>query len=165
MTQVHVDLVQYLLMQRQCDGKFHPISYYSKTASLTESRLHNYELETLAIVYAIRRFHIYLQGLSFKIALNNSLYKSTGFSPSVLLFGVEQRGSVVDELTKYLDSKLNNINYDMTQNREIAYENICKAQETNLEQFSRGHKSALQFIVGDFVVIKNVDCRYFSGTK
>lgn len=90
-------------------------------------------------------------------ALNNSIHSSTGFAPSVLLFGIEQRGKIIDELTEYLDEKLETEPSDMTQLRKKAYENLCKAQEINLEQFGRCHKPAPQFEEGNFVVIKNVD--------
>lgn len=56
-----------VLLQRKADGKFHPIFYFSKRTSEAEARYHSYELETLAIIYAIKRFRIYLQGIRFKI--------------------------------------------------------------------------------------------------
>lgn len=39
-----------ILMQRQSDNKFHPIFYFSKRTTDTESRYHSYELETLYCV-------------------------------------------------------------------------------------------------------------------
>lgn len=63
-----------MLLQRQDDNKFHPISYFSKTASSAESKYHSFELETLAIIYALRRFRTYLEGMPFKIITDcNSL--------------------------------------------------------------------------------------------
>lgn len=56
-----------VLMQRQGDGKMHPVYYYSKATSANEARCHSYELETLAIVYALRKFRTYLYGVTFKI--------------------------------------------------------------------------------------------------
>lgn len=55
-----------ILMQKQ-DGKFHPIFYFSKRISTSESKFHRYELELLCIIYSLRRFKIYLQGIEFKI--------------------------------------------------------------------------------------------------
>lgn len=49
-----------VLLQRQDDKKLHPISYFSKTASSAESKYHSFELETLSIIYALRRFRPYL---------------------------------------------------------------------------------------------------------
>ena len=55
------------LMQKKADGKMHPVFYYSKRTTDSDSKLHSFELETLAIIYALNRFRIYLQGLKFKI--------------------------------------------------------------------------------------------------
>jgi len=57
-----------VLLQRKADNRFHPVFFFSKRTTDVESRYHSYELETLAIVYTLRRFRIYLQGISFKIA-------------------------------------------------------------------------------------------------
>jgi len=39
-----------VLLQRQNDGKMHPVFYYSLKASTAESRYHSFELETPAII-------------------------------------------------------------------------------------------------------------------
>lgn len=63
-----------ILMQRKKDEKMHPIFYYSKRTIETESRYTSFELETLAIIYALRRFRVYLHGIKFKIITDcNSL--------------------------------------------------------------------------------------------
>lgn len=63
-----------ILMQKKSDVKWHLIFYYSKRTSETESKYHSFELETLATVYALQRFRIYLQGITFKIITDcNSL--------------------------------------------------------------------------------------------
>lgn len=56
-----------VLMQKQNDSKFHPVAYFSKSTADTEKRLHSYELETLAVYYALRRFRTYLDRRPFKI--------------------------------------------------------------------------------------------------
>lgn len=56
-----------VLLQRKADQKLHPIFYFSKRTTEVESRYHSYELETMAIIYALRRFRIYLQSIPFKI--------------------------------------------------------------------------------------------------
>lgn len=38
-------------------------------------------------------------------AMNNTVHTTTKLTPSLLLFGVEQRGPIVDEMTEYLDAK------------------------------------------------------------
>ena len=56
-------------MQRQKNNLFQPVFYFSKRTSEQESKMHSYELEMLAIINALERFRIYLQGLpTFKIA-------------------------------------------------------------------------------------------------
>lgn len=61
-------------MQKQNDLKFHPVSYFSQKATQAESKYHSFELETLAIIYALRRFRVYLEGIPFKIVTDcNSL--------------------------------------------------------------------------------------------
>lgn len=59
-----------ILLQRQDDKKFHPLSYFSKTASSAEAKYHSFELEILSIIYALRRFRPYLEGIPFTIVTN-----------------------------------------------------------------------------------------------
>lgn len=56
-----------ILLQKKSDRKLHPIFYFSKRTTDVESRYHSCELETLAIIYALRRFRTYLLGIKFKI--------------------------------------------------------------------------------------------------
>jgi len=56
-----------ILLQKKTDQKLHPIFYFSKRTTEIESKYHSYELETLSIIYALRRFRTYLLGLKFKI--------------------------------------------------------------------------------------------------
>ena len=70
-TELHTDASSIgfgaILLQKQEDGKMHPISYFSRTTTDTESKLHSFELETLAIVYALERFESQLKGIPFTI--------------------------------------------------------------------------------------------------
>jgi len=56
-----------ILLQKQEGGQFKPISYFSHRTTPAESKYSSFELECLAAVYAIKRFHIYLLGVKFKI--------------------------------------------------------------------------------------------------
>lgn len=56
-----------ILLQKQNNKTFQPVFYYSKRTTDVESKYHSYELELLAIINALNRFNIYLQGLKFKI--------------------------------------------------------------------------------------------------
>lgn len=77
-TELHTDASSHgfgaALMQKQDDGRFHPVAYYSRATSDAESRYHSFELETLAIIYALKRFRAYLEGIPFKMVTDcNSL--------------------------------------------------------------------------------------------
>lgn len=77
-TELHTDASSLgfgaILLQKQKNGNFAPIAYFSKTTSDSEKRYHSYELETLAIVKAIERFHVYVQGITFRVVTDcNSL--------------------------------------------------------------------------------------------
>uniref|UniRef100_A0A182YTB6 Integrase catalytic domain-containing protein n=1 Tax=Anopheles stephensi TaxID=30069 RepID=A0A182YTB6_ANOST len=94
---------------------------------------------------------------SLEYALNNTVHSSTRFTPSTLLFGTDQRGPQVDELTEFLKEKTNPVQANLAIIRQKASDNILQSQIINEEQFSKKHRPAIQFQVGDFVVIRNVD--------
>ncbi|XP_036342307.1 uncharacterized protein LOC118751595 [Rhagoletis pomonella] len=90
--------------------------------------------------------------------INNSIHSTTGSSPIKLLFGVEQRGEIIDEFTEYIEDKVNqNIPRDLEKIRLSASEAIEKKQEYNLSHFLKNSVKAKEYKVGDFVVIRNVD--------
>ena len=66
-----------VLLQRAEDKRFHPVSFYSKSTSKHEGKFHSFELETLAIIYALRRFRVYLEGIPFKIVTDCHALKWT----------------------------------------------------------------------------------------
>jgi Reverse transcriptase (RNA-dependent DNA polymerase). len=80
-TELHTDAsasgLGVILMQRQEDGKMHPVLYFSKRTTEAESRYHSYELETLAIVSALDRFRVYLHGRPFVIFTDCNALKLT----------------------------------------------------------------------------------------
>lgn len=53
----------------------HPVLYFSKRTTDSESRYHSYELGMMAIVYALERFRVYLQGMSFTIVTDCNAIK------------------------------------------------------------------------------------------
>lgn len=93
----------------------------------------------------------------FKVeyALNNTENRSTGFTPSILLFGINQKGLVCDKVKKYLEN-INFINRELIALREKAAENIEKLQKYNKNHFDSLHKAPKIYKKGDFVMIKNV---------
>ena len=66
-----------VLLQRKADKQLHPIFYFLKRTSDYETRYHSFELEPLAIVYALRRFKVYFQGIKFKILTDCNSLKQT----------------------------------------------------------------------------------------
>ncbi|XP_076390250.1 uncharacterized protein LOC143264943 [Megachile rotundata] len=77
-TEVHTDActqgVGAVLLQKHVDGKWHPVSYYSRKTTPEEARYHSYELKALAIVSALEKFRVYLIGIRFTIKTDcNSL--------------------------------------------------------------------------------------------
>lgn len=57
------------------DGSFHPVYYMSRKTSDAEKKLHSYELEVLAIINALKKFQIYLQGIKFKIVTDCDAFR------------------------------------------------------------------------------------------
>lgn len=98
-----------------------------------------------------------------EFALNNSVHSSTRQTPSKLLFGVSQRGPIVDELAEFLDGELVVDRVDLNSLRTEADQNIRQSQARNEEIFARQGGAPLRYNVGDFVAIRNVDVT--SGTS
>ena len=66
------------ILMHKVDGKNRVIEYYSKRTTPAESRYHSYELETLAVVNAIKHFRHYLHGREFLVVTDcNSLKASS----------------------------------------------------------------------------------------
>lgn len=66
-----------ILLQKQKDGQFKPISYFSHRTSAVEAKYHSFELECLAVIYAIKRFHVYLVSIKFKIVIDCDSFRLT----------------------------------------------------------------------------------------
>lgn len=93
-----------------------------------------------------------------EFAINNSVQCSTGKTPSSLLFGCEQRGPVVDELTEYLEEKFDQEKPRCLDTvRDEALENIRQSQVRNETVYGLRHKAPTLYKVDDFVAIRNVD--------
>ncbi|XP_011699344.1 PREDICTED: uncharacterized protein LOC105456757 [Wasmannia auropunctata] len=70
-TELHTDAskvgIAGILMQRNDEGALKPVAYYSRKTTTDKQKWHSYDLETLAVIEALRRFRVYLLGLKFKI--------------------------------------------------------------------------------------------------
>lgn len=82
------------------------------------------------------------------------------------MFGVVQRGPIVDPLAEHLEDK-----EDTTSNRclktmrDAAARNISDSQARNERLFEGRSKSTRVYSVGDFVVMRNVDTSVGSNKK
>lgn len=71
-------------------------------------------------------------------ALNNSIHSTTRHTPSVLLFGVNQRSKSVDLLTEFLEEKSSaGVPRNLSSIRDVAAHNIQESQAKNLEAYFR----------------------------
>lgn len=61
-----------VLLQRDKDGCERPVSYASSMLSEPERRCHFFELECLAVVWAVEKFRPYLYGRAFTVVIDDS---------------------------------------------------------------------------------------------
>jgi len=102
------------------------------------------------------QWHCVLEDVEF--ACNNTISKATNECPSVLLFGIQQRGKVVDELRDALELSERNVTpRDLPDLRKRAMERIQQNQNTNKRIYDRKRKVAREYKMGDKVMIKNFD--------
>lgn len=66
------------------NGRHHPVAYMSLRTTEVESRYHSYELETLAVVRAIKHFRQYLYGRKFKVITDCNALKASKFKKDLL---------------------------------------------------------------------------------
>lgn len=57
-----------------------------------------------------------------EFAINNTIHKVTGETPSKLLFGVGQKGKIIDKIQEYLEADVTNNNRDLNRIRVRAAE-------------------------------------------
>ncbi|CAH2083323.1 unnamed protein product [Euphydryas editha] len=80
-TQLHTDASKHglagILLQRNLNDIFQPVSYFSRKTTPEEQKYHSYELETLAIITSLSRFRVYLVGIKFTILTDCNAIRST----------------------------------------------------------------------------------------
>lgn len=100
-----------------------------------------------------------------EFALNNSISQTTKYAPSMLLFGILQRGPNIDHLTEHLEEIRANKQANLVKIREKADEAIQLSQKKSVERHSQRVAPAKEFQTGDFVVIRNIDTTIGTNKK
>lgn len=80
-TELHTDAsttaVAAILFQTDSEGVQHVVAYFSKQTTIEQRHYHSYELETMAVVYALQYFRVYLLGLRFTVVTDCSALRTT----------------------------------------------------------------------------------------
>lgn len=81
-TEVHCDASKVgiggVLFQREnVETPLRPVAYFSRKTTREEEFWHSYELETMAVVFSLQKFRIYLLGLEFKVITDCSALRAT----------------------------------------------------------------------------------------
>jgi len=79
-TEVHTDAnavgVDAVLLQ-VVNGKMKSVAYFSRQTTTDPRCYHSYELETMAVVLALRYFRVYLLGIRFKVVTDCNALRAT----------------------------------------------------------------------------------------
>ena len=101
-----------------------------------------------------------------KFVCNNTVSKTTNECPSVLLFGMRQRGKTVDGLLDALEAHGQlSVTRNLSNVRKQADERIQKAQNVNKRAYDQKHKKSGKYKVGDKVMIRSFDCTLGASQK
>ena len=90
-------------------------------------------------------------------ALNNTVSKSTGETPSKLLFGVNQRMLKLDPVRNYVEQQGERVERDLEKMRAIAAQKIKKSQAYNERYFYKGRKEPIKYEKDDYVMVRNFE--------
>ena len=71
-----------VLQQTQTDSKLHPVAYASRSLTAAERNYSITELEALAVVWALTRFHSYLYGLSVTVVTDHAAVRAVLETPN-----------------------------------------------------------------------------------
>ncbi|XP_055920765.1 uncharacterized protein LOC129952277 [Eupeodes corollae] len=91
-----------------------------------------------------------------EFAINNSVNRSTGFAPSTLLFGRNQKGEFCDKVREYLVENVASEGKSLEDIRDEAEVNIEREQKRNKTYYDNHHKSPTKYKPGDYIMVKNV---------
>jgi hypothetical protein len=78
-TELHTDasaLELGAILLQEHDGKQRVVAYYSKQTTVDQRQYHSYELETMAVVNALKHFCVYLLGMKFTVVTDCNALKA-----------------------------------------------------------------------------------------
>lgn len=90
-------------------------------------------------------------------SINNNINKSTGQSPSHLVFGIHQRGPYPDRIKEFVDENITPPTRDLDHLRKQAADRVLRSQQVQKEYFDRKHKTPREYQIGDLIMIRNFD--------
>lgn len=99
-------------------------------------------------------YHVLIE---VEFALNNTVNKSTGDSPSTLLFGCKQRGNIIDKLADYIYDTKDPSDRNLDSIRANASNKIEKTQQQSELRVNQKRKRAHTYNTGDLALIRNFD--------
>jgi len=100
-----------------------------------------------------------------EFALNNTTSKTTGETPSKLLFGVNQRGKNIDAIKEYLEENVNVKDRKLDVIRKKATDKIQKFQNYNKNYYDKKRKTPHKYEIGDYVMLRNFDTTIGTSKK
>ncbi|XP_033228883.1 uncharacterized protein LOC117180495 [Belonocnema kinseyi] len=92
-----------------------------------------------------------------EFAFNNLVHITTGESPSILLFGIPQRGKVHDPIAEFLINDVNCEKRNLKEIRDKASKKMIEKRNQVIAQANKKRKGAVVYKVDDYVMIKNYD--------
>lgn len=101
--------------------------------------------------------HWYLILVEVEHAINNTVNRTTGRTPSQLIFGLEQRGPCVDQLKEFVSTANHPGARDIQNMRAQAADKVAKLQNYQEKVFNAKHKAPRIYKLGELVMIRNYE--------
>jgi len=90
-------------------------------------------------------------------AINNTVNRSTGTTPSQLVFGINQQGPCVDRLKDIVQAVVDPPNRDFDIIRDQAAQRTHLSQQRQKRDYDSRHKAPKKYKKGDLVMIRNFE--------
>jgi hypothetical protein len=187
-TELHTDAsstgLGAILLQEH-NGKQRVVAYFSKQTTIDQRQYHSYELETMAVVYALKHFRVYLLGLHFTVVTDCNALRTT-FSKKDLIprvgrwwlevqdysFEIKYRPGTrmnhVDALSRYPTNDIEVNNVDLTESDWLVAAQLQDEQLLRIRQILQAKivNSETRQYFGNYEVRNNKVYRVLGdGTK